>query len=364
MSASGVLALVLALVLATCLCANARAGQEPVQREITSDDFGRTDDNAFAPGASASGAARPATTPAGRRPGPNARSKATYKLARRVSQPFPRKPDRPRPPRPTGAPRPAEEVGVTLWRLRPRRATDKGPQMPAQADDGRRVWLTPERVGANTQFGAGDRVRLAVESKRQGYLYVVNGELYTGGRVGKPYLLFPAPADTDAQGRLLPHQANRVRPGLLVDIPDQLEELPYFVIEPRSPDYVGEFVLLIISPTPLEGLKLRGPEQEIVNGELLTRWDEQWGADVELYVKEGGEGDALTTAEQEATCGAKTRQLVRQKLRVRNDDPAPCGPRMRLLTREEPLPQSIYRVSVPKDQPVIVPVLLTVRGRG
>lgn len=294
---------------------------------------------------------------------PAPRRKETYKPARTEPLLSGRRPTpKPKPHRPSPRPKPmtVEDVGVTLWRLRPPRGTDTGPKMNVEEADGRKVLMTPERVGANTRFRSGDRVRLAVEAKRSGYLYVINVEMYANERRGKHWLLFPFPADTDKRGRLAAGQDNQVGAGLLVDIPDQSDNPPYFVITPGSPEYAGELILLIFSPTPLEGLKLVGPEQEIVNEELLAEWEDAWGADVELYMKESGEGEGLTTAEQQAGCGAKTRQLTRPNPSAGNAGQTPCG-KTRRLTRVGPLPQSIYRVSVPEDQPVMIPVRLSVR---
>lgn len=323
---------------------------------MPSDDFAnsRRQSATSKAGEGAATAIRPATTNANRRKNSTvARRKETYVLARVEAKVMRLR----RPNKPPVKPKPKEiatieQVGVTMWRLRPPRNTDAGPKLPVKlADDNVQMW-TPERISVNTQLRSGDRVRLAIESKRPGYLYVVNSEMYRDGRVGKPFLLFPASIEQD-------NRDNRVEAGLLVDIPDQLEDLPYFNIKPREPDYAGELLIVIISPRPLEGLQV-GEEQEIINEDLLAQWEEQWEADVNLYMKDGGEGEAFTTSEQKAACGAKSRQLVREKPRTQNADSTPCGAKSRRLTREEPLPQSIYRVSVPKDQPIIIPVRISV----
>lgn len=349
MSARHVMTVGLALMLGACSSVICYAQERPPSREITSDGFGRPPSDSSNVSNSPVTAGRPATP----RPGTRKYTLVTDK-PKVPLRPNPRK----RPPGAAGTePLIVEEVGVTLWRLRPRRATDAGPKMPVQVADGRREWWSPERVGANTQFRAGDRVRLTIESKRRGYLYVVNSEMYDNEALGKPYLLFPEPANKDGEGRLMSDQVNRVGPGFLVDIPSQLDDLPYFKIEPKRADYVGELILIVISPTPLEGLKITGPEQEIGNIDFLARWE---GTDISLYIRDGGEGEAFTTSEQQAACGARARQLVRQKPSTQNADPSPCAAKTRQLTREEPLPQSIYSVSVVKDRPFIIPVRISV----
>lgn len=362
------------LVLTTCalfFCALASkrtyAQNVPPARAIISDDFANSRPPARTE-AVGSKTAPNRTRPSGANTAQAKNGAATrppaYKLVHVEAPSYRRKKPAPSP----GTTKPeasllAEELGVTFWRLRPPRATDKGPKVAVKIDDNRREWWTPERTGAETQFQAGDRVRVTIESRRRGYLYVLNAEMYANGKLSKPFLIFPAPANQDSAGRVTTEQFNQVGAGLLVDIPDQAEDFPYFNIEPRSPDYVGELLLVIISPTPLEGLRL-GPDQEIVNVDLVARLEETSGADAVLYMKESGGGEAFTPAEQKAQCGAKARQLVREKPRTQNPGPTPCGPAERRLTRDDPLPQSIYRVYIPQDGPLIVPVRIAVRSPG
>ena len=347
---------------------NLSAQRDPPERAMISDEFANSRPSSSTGEANGNGASktrpRPAAKSAQTKPGTAARRKDSYKLSRVEPPAFGRKSKvKPKIAASAAAPLRFEELGVTLWRLRAPRADDAGPKIIVKTDANRREGWTPERVGADTQFQAGDRVRLTIESKRRGYLYIINGELFANGKTGPLSLIFPAPANQDASGRLLAAQFNQVGAGLLVDIPDQTEDYPYFKIEPRNADYAGELVLIIISPTPLEGLRL-GAEQEIANVDLLAVWEEQWGSEANVYEKEGIVGESFTAAEQQALCGAKARQLVRESTRQQNPAGAPCGAKERRLTREDPLPQSIYRVSQPHDSPLIVPVRLAVRASG
>ena len=84
---------------------------------------------------------------------------------------------------------------------------------------------------------------------------------------------------------------------------------------------------------------------------------------LEQYVlqNQGSRSDAedkiYTPAEANSACGAKTRQLVREK-----STQNPCGSQTRQLTREEPLPQTIYRVKTRAGQPSVVFVKLNARN--
>ena len=82
---------------------------------------------------------------------------------------------------------------------------------------------TPERIEVDTPLKVNDRVRLSVESPRDGYLYVIDREQYADGSLGDAYLIFPTRRTRGGD--------NRVRPGKLIDIPAQVLALADEVIE-------------------------------------------------------------------------------------------------------------------------------------
>jgi hypothetical protein len=53
-------------------------------------------------------------------------------------------------------------------------------------------------------------------------------------------------------------------------------------------------------------------------------------------------------------CGVKTRELVREQ-----PNEKPCSER-RQMSQDDPLPQSIYRVTSPKNRPTVATILLDV----
>jgi hypothetical protein len=67
----------------------------------------------------------------------------------------------------------------------------------------------------------------------------------------------------------------------------------------------------------------------------LSRWGKMWGGLTERYEMEGGVGQAWTQEEQQAA--AKKR---------------------RQLTREDPVPQTIYRVIAPDGKGMLINLLL------
>ena len=83
-----------------------------------------------------------------------------------------------------------EEIGITIWRLRPSRANDENARVLV-LDGLKQTQYTPERIEANTPLNIGDRVRITVESPRLGFLYIVDREQYADGSLGEPVLIFP-----------------------------------------------------------------------------------------------------------------------------------------------------------------------------
>jgi hypothetical protein len=247
----------------------------------------------------------------------------------------------PRKPRPAGADK-FTEIGITMWRLRPRHGNESGYLLPVKGDkDNREMWLS-ERVPEDTVFKAGDRVRFAIESSTAGYLYVFDRETYADGSFGQPVMIFPEGPDGD----------NSVRPGMLFDIPDQREDLPYFNMMPRKPNYTGELLTIIVAPKPLTLFKTDNAGK-LKNGDALSELE--FGAQVEVFSRSDMQNKVFSKAEAESTCGVKTRELRRDK------SDTPCGTGTRQLTRDEPLPQSIYRVKGPAGQPAVAFVKLAVK---
>ncbi len=296
-------------------------------RSITSDDF-----NSQRPASKASNNKKPRQKPTVRR--------ANYKFVSQNKKVVRRQ--NVRKPQNTAKAEKVSEIGVTVWKLRPSRSADNGYKLPVLVNSLRQMW-TAERVGADTLFQAGDRVRLAIESSVSGYLYIINSELFANNGVGEPFLIFPESENQD----------NSVKPGLLVDIPDQTEDLPYFLINPKKSNYKGELLTIIISPKPLTTLKA-DKDGKIRNLDELIGLENN--TDAEIYSRSDSQDKIYSQTEAESACGAKTRQLTREK-----SPENPCGAKTRELTREEPLPQTIYRVKTSTGQPVVAFIELNVK---
>ena len=215
-----------------------------------------------------------------------------------------------------------EMIGVTLWRLRQAKTEDDGDARLLLQDDGggNKEW-TPERVESETAFSVGERVRLGIESPRDGFLYVIDREQYADGSYSEPYLIYPTLRNRGGN--------NAVAAGKLIELPDKSA----FRLQPLREDYRGEVLTLLITKEPLAELKI-GAGIVKLEAPLLEQWQKQWGVPVERFELVGGAGKTYTLAEKEAGDGS------------------------RLLTREDELPQTLYRVVARPDQPILITVQL------
>lgn len=222
-----------------------------------------------------------------------------------------------------------EELGVTFWKLRPLKKDEEedAPTFEVNTGDGIDKW-TAERVRSTTRFKSGDRVRFTIESLRSGYLYIINREAYDDGTSGEAELIYP-------EMRTRVKKDNRVNAGRLVEIPSADKGLmPYFTISPKK-DYIGEEIIVIISPTQLTGFNISADAQS-VRRDLLQNWLNEWNSVMDIYDASDGEGVAYTRTEEEAV-------------------------RTRSLTQEEPLPQTIYRFKSRVGKPLMISFQIQVR---
>jgi len=224
-----------------------------------------------------------------------------------------------------------EELGVTFWRLRPLKKDEEedAPTFDVDTGDGMDKW-TAERVRSTTKFKSGDRVRFTIEPLRSGYLYIINREVYDDGTSGEAEVIYP---ETLARSR----QENKVSAGRLVDIPAAVKGLtPYFKISSKN-DYIGEEIIVIISPIQLSGFNVSAKDQA-VRRELLQTWLNEWNSVTDIYDASDGEGVAYTRTEQESV-------------------------RTRSLTQEEPLPQTIYRFKSVVGKPLMISFQIQVKQK-
>ena len=230
-------------------------------------------------------------------------------------------------PRRRGAPAPAtEEIGITIWRLRPSRDTDQGGRVLV-LDGLKQTQYTPERIEADTPLNVGDRVRITVESPGAGFLYIIDREQYQDGSFGEPMLIFPTLRTRGGD--------NRVMPGRLIDIPAQEDQYSYFTAAPAGSrrDQTAEVLtfMLVTAPLPLQiaNQPIKLAEQQVAS------WEKLYGGVAETLELVGGAGRVWTNEEKMAGM-ANGRQL----------------------TQGGPPPQTVYRVARKTGAPLLVTVPL------
>jgi hypothetical protein len=214
------------------------------------------------------------------------------------------------------------QLGVTIWRLRPATTRDTGARMLVREKGASSDWI-PERVEAGTSFQEGDHIRVSVESRTDGYLYIINRDLLANDVMGDAMLIFPW-AGVD----------NEMRPGKLIDIPAQDDDPNHFTARLTSQNQIGELLTIILTKSPLA---LPIPTKPIrVSAVDLAEWEKRWGGQSEQFELEGGAGQPWTEQEQQAAAKKGSRQL----------------------TRDDPAPQTIYRIPVKDKTAFLVNVRL------
>jgi hypothetical protein len=217
-------------------------------------------------------------------------------------------------------------IGITLWRLRPSRKADTGERIISHDGPESVEWI-PERVSSTGSLSEGDRIRISIEAARTGYLYVVDQEQYADGSKGEPYLIFPTTRTRSGD--------NSVKAGRVIEIPGQDDNPPFFTLRRSRVDNVGENVIVLVTPTPIESLKITDKAQKL-STETLAQWEKSWGSQNGRLEMTNGAGQSWTKQEREAGADGT-----------------------RALTEAEPAPQTLYyRPGVGQKDSVLVTVQL------
>lgn len=217
------------------------------------------------------------------------------------------------------------QVGLTIWRFRPATAADKTKELVEEEDAPSTQWSL-ERISEGTLLVPGQKVRLGIESlSRDGYLYVIDREQYADGTFGDARLIFPGARTLEG--------GNRVKAGKIIYIPAAPR---YFRIKPSqtSKGHVAEVLTVLVSSKPLFETKQLAGSPMIIEPAQLTAWEKQWGAKPIVFEMEGGAGQAMTEKEQAAGLGNAE------------------------LTQTEPVPQTIYRLTVKPEDTLLFAVPL------
>jgi len=219
----------------------------------------------------------------------------------------------------------ASQVGVTIWRFRKSKASDKTKELVEEEDSGPSEW-TLERVEEGTLLSPGQRVRLSIESlSRIGYLYVVDREAYADGSFGVPILIFPTQKTLEA---------GIIQPGRLAYIPSATGRL---IIKPTSSTkpHVGEVLTIIVSSKPLVSNDEIGPQFLHLKTDTFDSWLKLWETKSRKLEMDGGAGQSMTQAELAAANANSS-----------------------LLSQDDPVPQTIFQLLAKGDNPLLINVPL------
>jgi hypothetical protein len=151
---------------------------------------------------------------------------------------------------------------------------------------------------------------------------VIDREQYADGSSGDPYLIFPTQRIRGGN--------NAVSPGRIIELPDRSA----FRLRPQRAGYRGELLTLLITAEPVQELSA-GATIRPLDRALVERWERQWSTPVERFEMVNGAGKTYTTGEREAAEG-------------------------RLLTQADDLPQTLMRVAVTPNTPLLVTLPLGV----
>jgi hypothetical protein len=218
-------------------------------------------------------------------------------------------------------------VGITVWSLRPGKSGDgAGLRALVHEESSDQDWI-PERVAARAPLAEGQRIRLSAESAQAGYLYIIDRDQYSDGTKGAPYLIFPTQRIRGGD--------NHVGPGIVTEIPSQDDKPPYFKVTRSRADQSSELLTLLITPKPIAELRI-GRDRQKLSEEQVAVWEKQWRAKSYNLEDVAHEGKPYTVTEKMAARGGK------------------------VLSSDDPLPQTMYRVDSKAGQPVLLDVPLKI----
>jgi hypothetical protein len=218
-------------------------------------------------------------------------------------------------------------VGITLWRLRPSESGDQ-PEVRALIHEGNASsqW-TPQRVSIDTPLHEGQKVRISIETARAGYLYVIDCDEYADGSKSKPYLIFPTLKTSGGD--------NRVSAGTVVEIPGPDDTPPYFTVKLSRPDQTNETLTILVRPKPIENLQISRDRLRLSTEQVAT-WKKESKIASDRLEAPAQAGKPYTVAEKMAGSGGK------------------------ILTQDDPLPETLYYVLAKPGEPLAVELPLRI----
>jgi hypothetical protein len=231
----------------------------------------------------------------------------------------------------------SQRIGVTIWKIREAQRSYNGARIlwhPAESKPA--VEYQAERISGEPVLAYGERVRLGIESPRDGYLYVFDRELYHDGSLSAPYMVFPTTRLRDGN--------NRIRANRPVELPGLIDS-PFFFEAKRvgldpNKRLVGEVLSIAITDKPISRLSNFGRDAVQVSLSDMESVESLYEGRAEVFELEGGVSQPYSEAEREAgNSGA------------------------RLLTHSDPVPQTFYLVEDRHNGGLLVSLVLKYEGQ-
>lgn len=226
----------------------------------------------------------------------------------------------------------SQKVGITIWRIRVVQRGYTGARILWHPDQTNvPLEYQAERIQGDPVLAYGDKVRLGVESPRDGYLYVFDRELYEDGSLSAAYLIFPTTRLSEGN--------NRIRANRPIELPSLTDNPFYFEakkigLDPRK-RLVGEVLSIAITDKPIASLGDLGRDAIQISPAVMESLEKLYTGRAEVFELEEGIGQPYTTAERDAA----------------NDGG-------RLLTHGDPVPQTFYLVEDKRTGGLLVTIAL------
>lgn len=205
-------------------------------------------------------------------------------------------------------------VGVTIRRLQVPEGTKDVEQVGEEAQ--------LEQLATDAPLNIGSHIRIYLEPvKRGGFLYVIDREQFADGSYGEAKLIFPTLRTRQGNNRVGVHE--------LIQIP---RPPSYFQINPSKTGktQVAEVLTIIISPVRLDLPAPLSDHAMTLSAAQLKGWETRWAVAVTPFEMEGGIGKVER---------AKDMDQVGEEAQLTDDDP---------------LPETVYRATVKKGNPLLV----------
>lgn len=230
----------------------------------------------------------------------------------------------------------SQKVGITIWKIRELQRGYTGARILSHPRESKAaVQYQAERIQADPLLDYGDKVRLGIESPRDGYLYVFDRELYEDGSLSAAYLIFPTTR--------LHEGNNRIRANKPIELPSLTDDPFFFEAKQGGLDknktLVGEVLSIAITDKPISQLSQFDPDAMQVSSADMASVEQLYAGRAEVFELENGVGQPYSIAERDAANSSA-----------------------RLLTHDDPVPQTFYLVEDRRTGGLLISLSLKYRG--